>query len=119
MATLQELALDQKLTARVIAAERRHELHERAAGDALADEDGLVSPGARRRDALYRRSLIAADILATAGALTFAIVAVGGSALRPGLVAAVPVVVLLGKLLGLYDRDENVFHKSTLDEAPK
>jgi exopolysaccharide biosynthesis polyprenyl glycosylphosphotransferase len=31
---------------------------------------------------------------------------------------ALPVVILLGKLLGLYDRDELVFHKSTLDEAP-
>jgi exopolysaccharide biosynthesis polyprenyl glycosylphosphotransferase len=34
------------------------------------------------------------------------------------MLLALPVVVLLGKLLGLYDRDELVFHKSTLDEVP-
>src|SRR4051794_32802996 len=120
MTTLRDLALDQRLTARVLAAERDADLHAQVAGEqALADEDGLVSAGARRRDALYRRSLIAADVLAAAAALTFAIVTVGGGSLRPGLVAAVPLVILLGKLLGLYDRDENVVHKSTLDEAPK
>ena len=42
--------------------------------------------------------------------------AAGG--LRPGLLAGVAVVVVAAKTLGLYDRDELVFHKSTLDEAP-
>ena len=122
MSTVSDLALDEQLTARVFAAERRHGVSPAeavAASHHLPDEEGLVSAAARRRDALYRRSLIAADVLAAAGALPFAIVAVGGGALRIGLVAAIPVVILLGKLLGLYDRDENVFHKSTLDEAPK
>jgi exopolysaccharide biosynthesis polyprenyl glycosylphosphotransferase len=34
------------------------------------------------------------------------------------MLLGLPIVVLLGKLLGMYDRDELVFHKSTLDEAP-
>jgi len=72
---------------------------------------------ALRRDAIFRRSLIAADVTAAALAL---LVATGGSveALTWGTVAALPLVVLIAKLLGLYDRDDLVFHKSTLDEAP-
>src|SRR5436305_1965008 len=58
MTTLRELALDERLTARVLNAERR--LHDR--GDVLQEqvglneEEGLISAGARRRDAIYRRS---------------------------------------------------------------
>src|SRR5436853_6873893 len=121
MVTLRELGLDERLSARVFNAERR--LHEHAADTqepiGLGEEEGLISSGARRRDAIYRRSLIAADVIAAAVALWFAIVYVGDSAFKPALVAALPLVILLGKLLGLYDRDEHVFHKSTLDEAPK
>jgi exopolysaccharide biosynthesis polyprenyl glycosylphosphotransferase len=121
MSTVGDLALDEQLTARVFNAERRHEPLREAIplSHPLPDEEGLVSAAARRRDALYRRSLIGADLLAAAGALFFSIAAIGGGSLRIALVTAVPVVVALGKLLGLYDRDENVFHKSTLDEAPK
>src|SRR3954468_8131258 len=119
MATLRDLALDEKLTARVLAAERRLEVAQPVIDHPLPDEDGLVSAAARRRDALNRRSLMVADVLATAGALFFSIAAVGGGSLRISLAAAALVVVVLGKLLGLYDRDEHVFHKSTLDEAPK
>ena len=32
--------------------------------------------------------------------------------------AAVPLIVVLGKVIGLYDRQESVVRKSTLDEAP-
>jgi exopolysaccharide biosynthesis polyprenyl glycosylphosphotransferase len=34
------------------------------------------------------------------------------------LLAGLPVWVLINKLLGLYDRDANLIHKSTLDELP-
>src|SRR4051812_6100806 len=121
MTTLRELALDERLAARVFNAERRlHErgveAHEEQVG---LGEEGLISSGARRRDAIYRRSLIAADVVAAGVALWFAIVYVGNGSFGPGLIAAVPLVIVLGKLLGLYDRDEHVCHKSTLDEAPK
>jgi exopolysaccharide biosynthesis polyprenyl glycosylphosphotransferase len=121
MATLQELILDERLESRVRAERRRR-------GDVVAanlpkpfgfpEVEGLVSPGAYRRDAIYRRSLVVADVLAAAVAGYFAVVGVAGASLQPGMLLALPLVVLLGKLLGLYDRDELVFHKSTLDEAP-
>jgi exopolysaccharide biosynthesis polyprenyl glycosylphosphotransferase len=122
MTTLQELILDERLESRVRAAGRRH-----AAGSArpphgefaFPEVEGLVSPGAYKRDAVYRRSLVMADVIAAALALYFAIVEAGGAALRPQVLLALPIVILLGKLLGLYDRDELVFHKSTLDEAPQ
>ena len=34
------------------------------------------------------------------------------------MVAFLPVFVLLAKMAGLYDRDQYVLHKTTLDEAP-
>jgi exopolysaccharide biosynthesis polyprenyl glycosylphosphotransferase len=120
MASLQELILDERLESRVRAARRRGGPHE-ADGQRfdLPDAEGLVSPGALRRDAIYRRSLVGADILAAGLALYFAVVQVAGSSIKPAMLAAIPLVVVVGKLLGLYDRDELVFHKSTLDEAPK
>ncbi|MFL5839597.1 MAG: sugar transferase [Thermoleophilaceae bacterium] len=125
MATLQDLILDERLESRVRAAERRRggpleaavELRRKPFG--LPEVEGLVSPGAYKRDAIYRRSLVVADVLAASLALYFSIVTVGGAALQPQILAALPIVILLGKVLGLYDRDELVFHKSTLDEAPK
>jgi exopolysaccharide biosynthesis polyprenyl glycosylphosphotransferase len=71
-----------------------------------------------RRDAIFRRALIGADALATVVALAAVGLAGGGPALSWVALAALPTVVLVAKLLGLYDRDELVFHKSTLDEAP-
>src|SRR4051812_38352124 len=126
MATLQELALDERLESRVRAADRRQaaaaaeaigELRRKPFG--LPEVEGLVSPGAYRRDAIYRRSLVVADVVAASVALYFSIVTVGAAALQPQILAALPIVILLSKVLGLYDRDELVFHKSTLDEAPK
>src|SRR5690348_3931864 len=123
MATLQELILDERLESRVRAADRRRRRAELAAAHqpkpfGFPEVEGLVSPGAYRRDAIYRRSLIMADVAAAAVAGYFAVSQVAGATLKPGILLALPLVVLLGKLLGLYDRDELVFHKSTLDEAP-
>lgn len=73
-----------------------------------------------RRDAMFRRLLILADaaaaLVALASALTLG--AGGAGALTWASLGVLPLVVLIAKLLGLYDRDELVFHKSTLDEAP-
>src|SRR3954452_13481713 len=123
MATLQDLVLDERLESRVRAAERRQRrARPVAASESTAfgfpEVEGLVSPGAYRRDAIYRRSLVVADVLAAAIAAYFAIVGVAGASLQPSMLLALPIVVSLGQLLGLYDRDELVFHKSTLDEAP-
>src|SRR3954468_7252818 len=122
MATLQELILDERLESRVRNAGRRRAqvapLEPAARPFGIPDVEGLVSPGAYKRDAIYRRSLVVADLLAAGIAGYFAVVQVAGASVQPSMLLALPLVVLLGKLLGLYDRDELVFHKSTLDEAP-
>src|SRR4051794_7687768 len=72
----------------------------------------------RIRDTLYRRALAVADIAAAAIALVVTIILLGGDAVRPWLIAAIPLVVVVGKVIGLYDRDEHVIRKTTLEEAP-
>src|SRR3984957_11558996 len=73
-----------------------------------------------RRDALFRRLLVVADVVAIVGAF---LLTVGLSRRSVGLtwaaVAGVPVLVVCAKLTGLYDRDETLLRKTTLDEAPK
>src|ERR1700722_4633965 len=73
-----------------------------------------------RRDALFRRLLVVADVVAIVGAF---LLTVGLSRRSVGLtwaaVAGVPILVVCAKLTGLYDRDETLLRKTTLDEAPK
>jgi len=73
-----------------------------------------------RRDSLFRRSLMAADACAIMGAF---LVTIALSA-RPlhltwASLLAVPILIVGAKVLGLYDRDEVLLRKTTLDEAPK
>src|SRR5271165_4510746 len=73
-----------------------------------------------RRDSLFRRLLVVADVVAIVGAF---VLTVELSARSVGLtwvaVAGVPILVVCAKLTGLYDRDETLLRKTTLDEAPK
>ena len=75
-----------------------------------------------RRDALFRRSLLVADIVAIVGAL---VLTVALSSRRVPLhltwesLVGVPMLLIGAKLLGLYDRDETLLRKTTLDEAPR
>lgn len=72
------------------------------------------------RESLYRRLLLSADVTALAVALALtASVADPGLRLRWGSLLAVPMVMGCAKLFGLYDRDEALIRKTTLDEAPK
>ena len=64
------------------------------------------------------RALAAADIVAATLALGAAI-ALGGTRPSPAALLAPPLVVLFCKLGRLYDRDEHVIRKSTLDQAPQ
>jgi exopolysaccharide biosynthesis polyprenyl glycosylphosphotransferase len=82
----------------------------------VGDERSTASPV--RRDALHRRLLCAADVLAAALALVLVLTLMGSD--RPGLatLAGAPVVILLFKVAGLYDRDQLRLVHSTLDEAP-
>jgi exopolysaccharide biosynthesis polyprenyl glycosylphosphotransferase len=73
-----------------------------------------------RRDALFRRMLLAGDVLAIVGAFALAIELSGGRLhLAQICLAGLPLIVLGAKLFGLYDRDEAVIRKTTLDEVPK
>jgi exopolysaccharide biosynthesis polyprenyl glycosylphosphotransferase len=71
------------------------------------------------RDSVFRRSLLAADV----GAVTVAFVillVLGVAPTTIGWVCVVdiPILAVSAKLLGLYDRDESLLHKTTLEEAP-
>jgi exopolysaccharide biosynthesis polyprenyl glycosylphosphotransferase len=89
------------------------DLDELLAGPAL-DREG--------RDSARRRSLAVADLLGLVLAYATVWLVVppeADVASRLPLIGALPLWVLLNKLLGLYDRDAHLIHKSTLDEIPK
>jgi exopolysaccharide biosynthesis polyprenyl glycosylphosphotransferase len=79
--------------------------------------EGRPLPGVNRRERRYRRALIAADALAASLALLAAAL-LEGLELSP-VHALVPLATLLALEAGdLYDRDDLVLRRSTLDEAP-
>ncbi len=94
---------------------------DRAPSDATAGLD--PDQGRRlslRRDQLFRHSLLAADMAAFVAAL----LVLDGFSSRSLRLTLLSVVCLLAlfvviKVIGLYDRDEALLHKTTLDEAPK
>jgi exopolysaccharide biosynthesis polyprenyl glycosylphosphotransferase len=71
-------------------------------------------------DQVLRRSLLVADVAACVAAIV-AISLVSGRSLQVTWVGVAGLLALcLGaKMFGLYDRDETVLRKTTLDEAPK
>jgi exopolysaccharide biosynthesis polyprenyl glycosylphosphotransferase len=79
--------------------------------------EGQRTPTVLRRDARVRRALAGADLLAAVVAIGSAML-VAGHQPRVVAVAAPFFVVLFCKLGRLYDRDEVVIRKSTLDQAP-
>jgi exopolysaccharide biosynthesis polyprenyl glycosylphosphotransferase len=80
--------------------------------------EGPAQVDVAARDRRGRRALLLADVAAVLVALV-AVALLSGRAPSPWLLVLPPVVVLTLKTLGLYDRDELVVHKTTLDEAPK
>jgi exopolysaccharide biosynthesis polyprenyl glycosylphosphotransferase len=70
------------------------------------------------RDGLYRRALALSDGLAAALALFIVVGVRAGDGLDPVTFLAFPTMILVCKLAGLYERDEVVLKKTTLDEAP-
>jgi exopolysaccharide biosynthesis polyprenyl glycosylphosphotransferase len=79
-------------------------------------DHAVTSP--RQREALRRRLLCAADVLTAAAALVLVLTVLGHD--RPRLVTlfGIPVLILLFKVGGLYDREQVRVLRSTLDEAP-
>jgi exopolysaccharide biosynthesis polyprenyl glycosylphosphotransferase len=72
-----------------------------------------------RRDARFRRLLALADVLAAAVAIVIAGALVEADLVNVGSLIGPPLIVFAAKTLGLYDRDELVIHKTTLNDAPK
>jgi exopolysaccharide biosynthesis polyprenyl glycosylphosphotransferase len=85
---------------------------------AAAIPEGLASRVVLHRDQVYRRMLATADVASAGLAILFAALVIGPNRIEPGALIALPGVILIGKIVGLYDRDEHVLRKTTLDEAP-
>ncbi len=69
------------------------------------------------RERLYRLLLAYADAAAAIAALFIAVTVLGDDRLRPASLLVMPLVVIASKLFGLYDRDELVLNKTTLEES--
>jgi exopolysaccharide biosynthesis polyprenyl glycosylphosphotransferase len=77
-----------------------------------------VSASLMRRESLHRRLLGAADILAAVVSLLFVLTATESGGPAVALLAGAPLVIVLFKVAGLYDRDQMRLVHSTLDETP-
>jgi exopolysaccharide biosynthesis polyprenyl glycosylphosphotransferase len=72
-----------------------------------------------RRESTYRRVVAAGDALAFSLVLWLSAALLPASRVSPSVLLLVPFGVLAAKLLGLYERDETLLRKTTLDEAPR
>ncbi|HWE11710.1 MAG TPA: hypothetical protein VG325_20350, partial [Solirubrobacteraceae bacterium] len=72
------------------------------------------------RDTVLRRTLATADVVAAFVALLLVVNVVdsGRVGLRWPAVLLAPFVILASKALGLYDRDQHIVRKTTIDELP-
>ena len=84
----------------------------RAASIGVHDE--LARP-ALSRDETFRRALALGDMVAL---VTAAVLTVGTDSLRPAGLVLAALLVLSAKTMRLYDRDQVLVRKSTLDEVP-
>jgi exopolysaccharide biosynthesis polyprenyl glycosylphosphotransferase len=77
-------------------------------------------PSVLQRDSMLRRGLALVDVVSAFVALlaVINIIDAGRVRLAPGAVLIVPFVLLAGKVIGLYDRDQHVLRKTTIDETP-
>ncbi len=73
-----------------------------------------------RRDAQLRRGLATSDVISGFASLFVVTKSIDAGSVRLDLASLLvaPFILLAGKLIGLYDRDPHVLHKTTLDEAP-
>jgi exopolysaccharide biosynthesis polyprenyl glycosylphosphotransferase len=71
-----------------------------------------------RSDAMRRRLLAVADIGAAVASILACITVIGDDRLRGATLLGVLLVVPISKIIGLYERDEVLIHRTTMDEAP-
>ncbi|MCW2990502.1 MAG: sugar transferase [Solirubrobacterales bacterium] len=76
---------------------------------------GGYSTPALRRDAFFRHALAVGDLVALA---ITTLLTVGLRDLRPAALLLIPLLLLAAKTMSLYDRDQVLVCKRTLDEAP-
>jgi exopolysaccharide biosynthesis polyprenyl glycosylphosphotransferase len=83
-------------------------------------DGGTTAPKGGRldRDTLNKWMLLPADVLSTALAVTLGVAVFGQDKLEPAVLLPIPLVVVASKIMGLYDRDQHLLRKTTLDEAP-
>ncbi|HEX8123199.1 MAG TPA: sugar transferase [Solirubrobacteraceae bacterium] len=96
----------------------------RAHGDLASQQPGLIveatpTSEVEARDRLYRRMLAYSDVASAALALILCVSVLGDDRLRLMTFLALPLIVAAGKVQGLYDRDELLIRKTTIDEAPQ
>ena len=70
------------------------------------------------RDTLSKWMLVPADVASTALAVALGVAVIGSDRLSLAVLIPIPLVVLASKIMGLYDRDQHLLRKTTLDEAP-
>jgi exopolysaccharide biosynthesis polyprenyl glycosylphosphotransferase len=81
--------------------------------------EALPRPHVLGRDRVFRRGLAYADSWAAAIAVILSIGILGvDDRLKPIGLVVLPLLVITCKVMGLYDRDELVVRKTTLEEAP-
>ena len=80
--------------------------------------EGRSREDVRHRELSFRRVLALADVLAAAVVLALLLVIFPLAEFNSAMLISVPFIVVVSKVVGLYDRDELVLSKSTLDEAP-
>jgi exopolysaccharide biosynthesis polyprenyl glycosylphosphotransferase len=93
--------------------------HDHVARAEQAVREGKSPPAVIRRDTLYRRVLGLADVLSAALAVILAVAVIGDDQLSAVVIVPMLLIVVVGKVMGLYDRDEHLLHKTTLEEAPR
>jgi exopolysaccharide biosynthesis polyprenyl glycosylphosphotransferase len=99
----------------------RSPLADTAVRDGRSDEEipeGYLRPATYRRDAIYRRALALGDLASAGIAVLIGVSILGEDALTPVSLIALSSVLVVGKITGLYERDEHLIRKTTLDEVP-
>jgi exopolysaccharide biosynthesis polyprenyl glycosylphosphotransferase len=87
-------------------------------GPPVAESRGPAA--SKLRDSIFRRMLLVADALAILGAfMLMTTLSTRSQQFTWTSILGLPVLFGVAKVMGLYDRDETLLRKTTLDEAPK
>jgi exopolysaccharide biosynthesis polyprenyl glycosylphosphotransferase len=99
-------------------------LHLRDDHEGKPQDNWATAPAAKvgrlplQRDTLHKWLLVPADVVSTALAVALGVVVFGEDRLSAAMLIPIAIVVVASKIMGLYDRDQHLLRKTTLDEAP-